>query len=319
MCTALAHRAAGGFLARNLDLNTLYGQQVVVTPRRAPLCFRHQPPSRTHYAMLGAAVLRDAMPLYFEAVNEAGLAAAALAFEGECVYASPRRETSELAPFELIPFVLASCTTVEEACALLRTVRLAAVPFSVDEPLTPLHWILTDRKRSLVVEPLAEGLCLLDDPAEVLTNSPRLSYQLTHLAEYGNLRFVEPSSWSGMTPFHRGYGLKGLPGDFTPSSRFVRAACLKTALPRDADALTGMLDSFRVLDSVAFLHGVMPAEERFAVTQYSCACHLPSGTYYYKTYGDPTVRAVSLGRAPLDATMCTVYPMTTAFRVTEEN
>ena len=319
MCTALMHRTAGGFLARNLDLQEVYGQQVAVLPRCAPLHFRHQPSLRTHYAMLGAAVVRDGMPLFFEAVNEKGLCAAALAFEGECVYAPPCQTAGELAPFELIPFVLAQCASVEEARRLLKTVRLTAIPFAAEEPLTPLHWIVADRERSLAVEPLSDGLHLTEDPVEVMTNSPRMSYQLTHLAEYANLHVEEPRHALSLTPFHRGFGLKGLPGDFTPTSRFVKAAFLKEALPQTADVTAGMLDSFRVLDSVAYLHGTMPKGEAFAVTQYSCVCHLPSGTYYYKTYADPTVRAVSLSRVSLEGTLCKVYPMTNAFRVTEEN
>lgn len=320
MCTAIAHRAGGGFLARNLDLQVVHGQQVVIAPRRVPLRFRHQPCAVSHYAMIGAALPAEELPLYFEAVNEAGLAAAALAFEGDCVYAPSRGEAGELAPFEVIPYVLCHCATVEEVRARLRGMRVSAIPFDAAHPLTPLHWMVSDRERTLVIEPLGDGLCVLDDPVEVLSNSPRLSYQLTHLAEFAGLTPEAPTHLLGLQPSHRGFGLKGLPGDFTPSSRFVRAAFLKAMLPTDRDRMGALLDTFRVLDSVAYLHGAMPtADGAYAVTQYSCACHLPSGTYYYRSYDDPTVRAVSLRHISPEGAVCKVYPMTAAFRVTEEN
>ncbi|MBQ4618064.1 MAG: linear amide C-N hydrolase [Clostridia bacterium] len=291
MCTAFCQHS---FFGRNLDLQRVYGEEVTVTPRRFPLEFRRQPKLDVHYAMIGAARVQEGIPLYFEAVNEHGLAMAGLSFERDCAYTPPETEGA-LAPFEVIPFVLAQCADVKEAVQLLGDRTVAALPFDESLPVTPLHWFLCDRTSAVAVEPLEMGLAVCDDPVGVLSNSPPLSYQLTHLSEFASLQAAEPSSLfdGAVSPRHRGYGLKGLPGDFTSSSRFVKAAVLRALTPPPEDEAIGVADAFHLLESVAYPRGAMLASDgTFAVTQYSCVCSLENGTYYYKTYRNPSVRAV---------------------------
>ncbi len=307
MCTAFCQH---GFFGRNLDLQRVYGEEVTVTPRHFPLTFRRQPSLNVHYAMIGAAMVAEGMPLYFEAVNERGLAMAGLSFERDCVYAPPETQGKGLAPFEMIPFVLAQCATVEEAVCLLQGVQVTATAFDDTLPVTPLHWMLADRVRCVAVEPLETGLSVCDDPVGVLSNSPPLSYQLTHLSEFAALQAAEPPSLfdGAVYPRHRGYGLKGLPGDFTSSSRFVKAAVLRALTPPPEDEEAGMADAFHLLESVAYPRGAMiAADGSFAVTQYSCVCSLENGMYYYKTYRNPSVRAVPFSSKD-EATLIR-YPM----------
>ena len=64
----------------------------------------------------------------------------------------------------------------------------------------------------------------------VLTNSPEYPWHLVNLRNYVNLR-PEPAAsvelgGEKLTPVGSGSGLLGIPGDYTPPSRFVRAAFL---------------------------------------------------------------------------------------------
>ena len=78
MCTALFYGVGGGYMGRTLDLEYGYGEQVTVTPRGY---------LGNRYGMVGMAAVVDGYPLYFDGVNEAGLAVAALNFPLSARYA----------------------------------------------------------------------------------------------------------------------------------------------------------------------------------------------------------------------------------------
>ena len=106
MCTAVAFC---GCFGRNLDLEFGYGENVVVMPRRYPMRYRMLTPPQESYALVGMAHISHDRPLYYDAVNEKGLAAAGLRFPG-AVYPEPEHGMDNIAPFELIPWVLRQCT-----------------------------------------------------------------------------------------------------------------------------------------------------------------------------------------------------------------
>ena len=157
MCTAITYHAQEHYFGRNLDLPRSYGESVVVTPRNFPLPFRRVPSMDRHYALIGVALTAEGYPLYYDAVNEKGLCMAGLNFPDNAVYQpeDPRRDN--VAPFELIPWILGQCASLEEARTLLDRLNLAGIPFSRQLPLAPLHWLLADRIGALALEPVREG------------------------------------------------------------------------------------------------------------------------------------------------------------------
>ena len=54
--------------------------------------------------MIGVGILRKNYPLYYDGVNEKGLAMAGLNFPGYARYRPPRERMDNIAPFELIPW-----------------------------------------------------------------------------------------------------------------------------------------------------------------------------------------------------------------------
>ena len=87
MCTAAAFQTKDFYFGRTLDYECSYGECVTVTPRRYPFSFRHMGRLDAHYAMIGMAHVADGYPLYYDAVNEAGLGMAGLNFVGNAQYA----------------------------------------------------------------------------------------------------------------------------------------------------------------------------------------------------------------------------------------
>ena len=73
MCTAICN---GRLFGRTLDLEFSYGEGVVLLPRNAPYRFRFETPVDPPLAILGTAYCYGGVPLFYDAMNESGLAAA---------------------------------------------------------------------------------------------------------------------------------------------------------------------------------------------------------------------------------------------------
>ena len=118
MCTAITYQTNHHYFGRNLDLEYSYRETVTVTPRNYPFTFRSGTRWEQHYAMIGMAYVQEGYPLYYEATNEKGLSAAGLNFPGNAVYHPYAEGKHNVAPFELIPWLLGQCATLQEARAL---------------------------------------------------------------------------------------------------------------------------------------------------------------------------------------------------------
>ena len=298
MCTSLTLTTADPYFGRNLDLEYSFGEQVVITPRKFPLTFQSMPPMAEHYAIIGMATVAEGYPLYAEGVNEKGLYLAGLNFPGNACYPCGPAEGTPAAPYELIPWLLGSCESVDQAEEKLRSARILDIPFAPQMPCAPLHWHLADGTRAMVIEPMADGLRLFDDPVGVLTNNPTFDFHLTNLRQYLGLSAAQPDNRFGgpeLRPFGQGMGALGLPGDWSPASRYVRAAFLRWNSACAADEDSSVSQFFHILDSVAMPRGaVRTPEGKWDITVYSCCVNGRTGTYYYKTYHNSQITAVAM-------------------------
>lgn len=314
MCTSIAFSKGGFCFGRNMDIEYDFGGQTVIVPRNFPFKFRKAGELSSHYAIVGTAAVAEGYPLFADGMNEHGLCMAGLSFP-ESVYPDevPSREWQRtVSPFELIPWVLGKCATLGDARALLKETAIIAIPFSESLPLTPLHWHIADENGSIAVECTADGMRVYDDPAGVLTNSPALPFHLTNMRQYLSLTPAYPESRFGMelSPFGRGFGGIGLPGDLSPASRFVRAAFYLHNSPEEQNELRPISQVFHVLDSVSMPRGsVFTDDGREEITAYSCCMSAESRTYFYKTYDNSTISSVSLFHEDLDGSELYCFPM----------
>ena len=313
MCTSLIFTTDAPYFGRNLDLEYDFGQQVVITPRRFPLTFKAVPPLERHYAMIGMATVAAGWPLYAEAMNEKGLYLAGLNFPHSARYPCGREDGLSLGPYELIPWLLGTCETADQAVEQLRRIRLLDVPFLPDMPCAPLHWHLSDGKRTVVAEPMAEGLRLYEDPVGVLTNEPPFPFHQANLSQYLGLSSANPEDRMGapeLKPFGQGMGALGLPGDCSPASRYVRAAFHKWNSECGGNEGASVSQFFHILDTVAMVRGaVRTSEGKWDVTRYSCCISAATGAYYYKTYDGGTVSGVAFSRERREGSALACYPL----------
>lgn len=315
MCTSLTFTTEHTYFGRNLDLEYHFGQQVVITPRNYPFSFRAMPALEKHHAIIGMATVAEGYPLYAEGVNEKGLYMAGLNFPGNACYPCGPENGTPAAPYELIPWLLGSCDSVDQAEEKLRSVRILDTPFAPNMPNAPLHWHLADGKRALVAEPMADGLKLFEDPVGVLTNNPTFNFHLTNLNQYMGLSAAQPDNRFGgveLRPFGQGMGTLGLPGDWSPASRFVRAAFLKWNSACERDEASSVSQVFHILDAVAMPRGaVRTPEGKWDLTDYSCCIDGRTGTYYYKTYDNSQITAVPMDEAKREGAALICHPLVT--------
>lgn len=325
MCTSIAMKTNDFYFGRTMDLDYEFHTSVVITPRNFPIAFRRSSVLRRHNAIIGMASIVNNYPLYAEAANEKGLCMAALNFPDNSDYPQdedPRR--ANISPFELIHWVLGQCDSLEEARRLLDSTHLVGIPFSKEIPLTPLHWHIADGEGSVTLENTCNGLMMYNNPVGVLTNNPAFHFQLTNLCQYMNLVSGYPkncfSDLEGIAPFGQGLGSFGLPGDYSPSSRFVKAAWLLLNSVCSKDDSSSLAQLFHILDSVSVIRGsVLSENDACDTTAYSCCINATRGIYYYKTYSNNQFTAVDLRHENLDASALRIFPLAVSQQIAWAN
>ena len=324
MCTAITFENKDFYFGRNLDLEYSYKEEVTVTPRNYPFRFRRVGEAAKHYAMIGVAYIQENFPLYYEATNEAGLSMAGLNFPGNADYKPVAEGKDNVAPFELIPWILCDCATLAQAREKLDRLNLAAIPFSDELPLSPLHWIISGREGSLTVESVREGLKVYDNPVGVLTNNPGFEYHMTNLDNYMSLSAEPPVNHFcdklKLEPYSRGMGAMGLPGDLSSASRFVKAAFTKLNSccgPSESESISQF---FHILGSVDQQRGcVHMGDGKYEITEYSTCCNVDKGIFYYTTYENSQITAVDMNRENLEGCELSAYPLLKGQRILMQN
>ena len=314
MCTAISYKTKNHYFGRNLDLEYSYEESVVITPRHFPFEFRKEREFLKHFAIIGIAYVEHDYPLYYDATNEKGLSMASLSFPGNAVYKSEQEDKYNVAPFELIPWVLGQCSNVQEARMLLEKTNVIKLAYNKELPLTALHFMVSDKYETIVVEPLDNGLQIYENPVKVLTNNPMFPYHLHHLNNYMYLTKKEPVNQFAkellLETYSRGMGAMGLPGDLSSSSRFVRAAFTKWNSCDGETEEESVSQFFHILGSVEQQKGCVQIEKgAYEYTIYSTCCNTDKGIFYYKTYDNSQITAVDMYKENLDKKDLISYPL----------
>lgn len=324
MCTAITMQTRDFYFGRTLDYEFSYSEEVTVTPRNFPLTFRHWGTLDSHYAILGMAHVVEDYPLYFDAVNEKGLAIAGLNFVGYAHYRENAEGKDNIASFEFIPWILAQCGSVQEARTLLKRINLTNTSFSEDLPPAQLHWLLADSREAITIESVKEGLRIYENPVGVLTNNPPFDEQLFQLNNFMHLSSKEPKNRFSpkieLKAYSRGMGAMGLPGDLSSQSRFVRAAFTRLNSACGMSEAESVSQFFHILGSVEQVKGCCEVSEgEYERTLYTSCCNTDKGIYYYTTYQNRQITAVQLHKEKLDDIFLVRYPLITGEQIRMQN
>ena len=313
MCTAAAYKTKDLYFGRTLDYECSYGEEVVVTPRNYPFHFLEMGDMDSHYAMIGMAHVAQGCPLYYDAVNEKGLAIAGLNFVGNAHYNKPVEGRENVAVFELIWWLLGSCAAVKECREKLAKINLTDTTFG-GLPTTQLHWMIADKDETITLESVKDGIHVYDNPVRVLANNPTFPEQMFALNNYMHLSVKPPQNLFAkglpLTVYSRGMGALGLPGDLSSQSRFVRAAFVNMNSVSGDSENESMGQFFHILGAVDQQNGCCELESgEYEKTIYTSCCNTTRGIYYYNTYNNRQISAVDMHRADLDGKELCRYPL----------
>lgn len=251
-------------------------------------------------------------PFFVDGLNEKGLHVGLFYFPGYAEYQSiaAADEVRALAPFELGGFLLGTCANVSEAVEAARGVRVGAVVFKEFGFVPPVHFIVNDASgRSVVLEHVGGELKVHRNPLGVLTNSPAFDWHMTNLSNYMNLTVsdVPRLDFDGLElkSLGQGAGLLGLPGDFTPPSRFVRAVVFsRSSLPVNTTR-EGVLQAFHILNQFDIPRGAARSAEKGKpvadYTLWTSASDLKNLRYYFRTFDNSRIRMIELRSIYLDS------------------
>ncbi|EOU1660801.1 choloylglycine hydrolase [Clostridium perfringens] len=317
MCTGLALETKDGLhlFGRNMDIEYSFNQSIIFIPRNFKCVNKsNKKELTTKYAVLGMGTIFDDYPTFADGMNEKGLGCAGLNFP---VYVSYSKEDIEgktnIPVYNFLLWVLVNFSSVEEVKEALKNANIVDIPISENIPNTTLHWMISDiTGKSIVVEQTKEKLNVFDNNIGVLTNSPTFDWHVANLNQYVGLRYNQVPEFKlgdqSLTALGQGTGLVGLPGDFTPASRFIRVAFLRDAMIKNDKDSIDLIEFFHILNNVAMVRGsTRTVEEKSDLTQYtSCMC-LEKGIYYYNTYENNQINAIDMNKENLDGNEIKTY------------
>lgn len=307
-CTGITLKSRDGatIAARTIEwaesvMNTMY----VVVPRNEEL--QSFTPSgmdgvmfKVKHGYVGLAV--EQKEFMVEGINEKGLSAGLFYFPNYGKYESYEASLKDkcLADFQVVSYVLAECSTTDEVKEALSKVRI----INIDPRSSTVHWRFTEPSgKQIVLEIVNEVMHFYDNPLGVLTNSPGIEWHWTNLSNYINLQ-------PGNAPEHNfgpvemkslghGSGMLGLPGDFTPPSRFVRATFFQLTAPQQTEAQESVFQAFHILNNFDIPTGTelplgkAPADMPSA-TQFTVASDTHNRMIYYRTMYNSNIRCIDL-------------------------
>lgn len=273
------------------------------------------------YASVGANAV--GMPFLIDGLNEQGLAVGLFYFPTTAGYmkynAADMGKT--IAPWEVGSWILENFATVEEVRKNLDKIVVPEVVLKAWGFVPPIHYIVVDASgKSIVIEYVNGQLNVHDNPLGAMSNSPRFDWHMTNLRNYVNFSLYNaPPVQVGsvkLTGFGQGTGMLGMPGDFTPPSRFVRAVAFSTAALPSKTGDAAVLQAFHILNLFDIPKGATREEQKdehgniiAEYTIWTSAADLKAKRFFFRTYENSQIRSVELMKMNLNAKVITTISM----------
>lgn len=316
-CTGITLKAGDGavIFGRTMEWGTFdLLSQGVITPRGQKFTAHtpdHKPgmswTGRHGFVGLDAPAMGEGLIL--DGMNEKGLSVNGFYLPGFTEYQTydPAAFSVSMGPGDVVPYLLSTSATVDEAKAALAKVRVTPVVAPSLGFAPPGHWIVTEPSgKAVVIEYVKGNLVVYDAPLGVITNAPNYDWHMTNLRNYINLSPVALPTKRleelDFAPLGGGSGMIGLPGDNTPPSRFVRAVAFsRTARPTPTGQET-VYEMFRMLDNFNLPLGSAEGEGKASTkgmrssTIWTTVYDTKSKVLYYHTQHNRRVRMLDMNK-----------------------
>lgn len=242
-------------------------------------------------------------PFVVEGINETGLSAGLFFFPGYGQYApyDPKYNDKTLCDMQFVSWVLSQFSSIDQVKKALSEINL----ITLDHKIGAVHWRIAEPDGRMVVLEIVAGVPnFYENELGVLTNAPCFPWHMTNLNNYVNL---EPGSAPDNTlkpgvtlqSLGHGSGMLGLPGDFTPPSRFVRAAFFQTTSPVWATGFDTVIQAFHILNNFDIPIGSQHAKADIpkglpSATQVTSVTDQKALVFYYRTAWNSNIRCIDL-------------------------
>jgi choloylglycine hydrolase len=111
-----------------------------------------------------------------------------------------------------------------------------------------------------------------------------------------------------LKPFGQGTGMLGMPGDFTPPSRFVRAVAFSQSVLPSKTGRDAVIQAFHILNQFDIPKGSARERDKDEhgnvvadYTLWTSAIDLKAKQYFFRTYDNSEIRMIDLMKMNLDA------------------
>lgn len=210
-------------------------------------------------------------------------------------------------------WILGNFSSVAEVKAALKNVYIYSKNLTVNGKATvfPLHAVIIDKSgKSIIIEFIQGKLNVYDSNDGIMTNSPQYPWQVVNLRNYLNLSPYSPErvNYGDITyeVTGQGSGMNGLPGDYSPPSRFVKMSILqKTAMPVD-NANGALTLAQHIINNVFIPYGAArgvkgtpDTYDNLDKTQWVVFKDITHNKFYFKSYGNPTIEEIDMNKVDL--------------------
>jgi choloylglycine hydrolase len=264
------------------------------------------------------------LPVLFDGMNEKGLAAGTFYFPTSAGYMpyAAADAAKTIAQWEVGSWILDNFASVDEVKANIGSIVVPAVVFGGWGFAPEAHYIVHDATgKSIVIEYVGGKLNVHDDPFGVVTNSPTFDWHMTNLRNYLNFSVTDAAPVQlgsvKLLPTGQGTGMLGLPGDFTPPSRFVRAVAFSQSVFTPKTGEDAVIEAFHVLNQFDIPKGAARDREKDAhgnvvadYTLWTSASDLKAKRYYFRTYENSQIRMLDLMKMNIDGKDAVKIPTT---------
>lgn len=313
MCTCIHSISKHSYFGRNMDLDEDIPFEVILLSTKFPFIFKKEKAIKEHYAIIGVGVVIDSYPLLCDGMNEHGLAIAGLNFVGNAKYHKIDKTKKNYTPYEMMLLVLGTCKNVKEVKQLFKKINIINISLNKNTKLSSLHYMCSDKKESIVIEIEESGIHLYDNPYHVLTNNPPFPLQTLRMQDYLHLsnEMLKNNLFPNLhvTPYSRGLDALSLPGDYSSTSRFIKAAFATHYISQATEEEDNGLNLFYCLSQVSMPKGVVKTDKGYEYTRYSTCMDQHNKTLYFKTYHNPNIIQVSMHDDTLKQKDIITYPL----------
>jgi choloylglycine hydrolase len=218
-----------------------------------------------------------------EGVNEKGLSAHALYLAVEAAFGERDPNREAIGIMQWVQYYLDNFATVAEAVEAQKSATFQIEPLILPNGYpTLVHVSLSDKTGDSAVIEFINGKPQIyhDRRFTVMTNEPTYDKQIENLKQYRTFG-----------------GDKPLPGERTPSDRFVRAAYYASGLPKPASQKEAAAYMFSVIRNVSVPFGLGdPDRPNVASTIFRTVQDLTGQRYYFESTYAPNVVWVDYGK-----------------------